>query len=146
NPTYPASADQLRDLEAAVPKIGGRLFLARASNDIEFDEAFFMLLRERVGAFLVTSDPYFDTRRTLISKFAAQTQLPPFYKFQKYAFEGGLTTYGPTIPDAYRKVVISAARILKGKNPANLPVLQPIKFDFVVNLKTAKALGIEIPP
>ena len=146
NPNYPSSADQMGDLERAAPKLGRRLFVAKASNDAELDAAFAALLRERVSALLVASDPYFDTRRRSIIAFAAQNQLPAIYQFREYAFEGGLISYGPSITDAYRQVGGYVARILKGEKPADLPVLQPTKFDFVINLKTAKTLGLIVPP
>jgi putative ABC transport system substrate-binding protein len=146
NPNYSASADQMSDLERAAPKLGRQLFVAKASNDAELDAAFAALLRERVGALLVASDPYFDTRRRSIIAFAAENRLPAIYQFREYAFEGGLISYGPSITDAYRQVGIYVARILKGEKPADLPVLQPIKFDFVINLKTAKMLGLIVPP
>jgi len=146
NPTYPAAADQLRDLEAAVPKFGRRLLVATASNDDELAKAFAMIKRAGVGALLVTSDPFFDTRRQRIIEFAAQNQLPAIYQFREYAYEGGLISYGPSTTDAYWQVGIYTARILKGEKPGDLPILRPTKFDFVVNLKTAKALGLELPP
>jgi putative ABC transport system substrate-binding protein len=145
NPSYPAAPSQLRDLEAAAPKIGKRLFIANASDDTELTAAFTALLRERVGALLVASDPYVATRRSRIIAFAAQNRLPAIYGFSQNAVEGGLISYGPSITDAYRQVGIYTARILKGEKPADLPLLQPTKFDFVINLKTAKALGIEVP-
>jgi putative ABC transport system substrate-binding protein len=145
NPTYPPAADQLRDLEAAVPKFGRRLLVAKASNDDELTKAFALIMRAGVGALLVTSDPFFDTRRRRIIEFAAQSKLPAIYQFREYAYEGGLISYGPSITDSYRQVGGYTARILKGEKPADLPVLQPTKFDFVVNLKTAKALGLTIP-
>jgi putative tryptophan/tyrosine transport system substrate-binding protein len=146
NPNYPASADQMRDLEKAAPKLGRQLFVARASSDAELDGAFAALLREQVGALLVASDPYFDTRRSRIIAFAAQNRLPAIYQFRQYAVEGGLISYGPSITDAYRQVGLYVARILKGEKPADLPILQPTKFDFVINLKTAKTLGLSVPP
>ena len=94
----------------------------------------------------VAADPYFDTRRRSIIAFAAQNRLPAIYHFREYAFDGGLISYGPSITDAYRQVGVCAARILKGEKPADLPILQPTKFDFVVNLKTAKTLGLIVPP
>jgi ABC-type uncharacterized transport system substrate-binding protein len=146
NPNYPASADQMRDLEKAASKLGRHLFVAKASNDAELDTAFATLLRERVGALLVASDPYFDTRRGHIIAFAAQNRLPAIYQFREYAVEGGLISYGPSITDAYRQVGLYVARIVKGEKPADLPVLQPTKFDFVINLKTANTLGLNVPP
>jgi putative ABC transport system substrate-binding protein len=120
--------------------------VAKASNDDELTEAFAMIMRAGVGALLVTSDPFFDTRRRRIIEFAEQSKLPAIYQFREYAYEGGLISYRPSITDAYRQVGVYTARILKGEKPANLPILQPTKFDFVVNLKTAKTLGLELPP
>jgi len=145
NPNYPPSADQVRDLELAAPKIGRQLVVAKAGNDSELEAVFATLSSARIGALLVASDPYFDTRRSRIIAFAAQHRLPAIYQFREYAVEGGLISYGPSITDAYRQVGMYAARILKGERPADLPVLQPTKFDFVINLKTAKTLGISVP-
>ncbi|MGA8422370.1 MAG: ABC transporter substrate-binding protein, partial [Pseudolabrys sp.] len=128
------------------PRLGRQLLVVKASNDGELDSAFAALSQAQVGALLVASDPYFDTRRTRIIAFAAQNRLPTIYQFREYAVEGGLVSYGPSITDAYRQVGMYAARILKGEKPADLPVLQPTKFDFVINLKTAKALGLSVPP
>jgi putative ABC transport system substrate-binding protein len=145
NPTYRPSADQIRDLELAAPKLGRQLLVAKVSNDSEMDAAFSALSNARVGALLVASDPYFDTRRNRIIAFAAQNRLPAIYQFREYAVEGGLISYGPSITDAYRQVGVYVTRILKGEKPADLPVLQPTKFNFVINLKTAKSLGLTVP-
>jgi len=146
NPNFPPAADQMHELEDAALRLGRKLFVAKASNDAELEAAFTALLRERVGALLVASDPYFDTRRDRIVAFAAQSRLPAIYQFREYAVEGGLISYGPSITDAYRQVGLYVARILKGEKPADLPALQPTKFDFVINLKTARALGLTVPP
>jgi putative ABC transport system substrate-binding protein len=146
NPNFPPAKWQLRDIEAAAPKIGRRIFVARATTDTELDDAFAALLRERVGALAVASDPFFDTRRARIIAFAAKHRLPAIYQFRSYALDGGLISYGPSITDAYRQVGIYSGRVLKGAKPADLPVLQPTKFDFVINLKTARALGLTVPP
>ena len=146
NSNYPASAYQIRELEKAATDLSRQLFIAKASNDTELDAAFAALLREQVGALVVASDPYFDTRRDRIIAFAGQNRLPAIYQFRVYALEGGLISYGPSITDAYRQVGRYVARILKGEKPADLPILQPTQFDFVVNLKTAKTLGLFVPP
>lgn len=146
NPHFPLAGGQLQEFEAAALKIGRRLFIVKAADDAELDAAFAALQRERVGALVVASDPFFDTRRTRIIAFAAEQRLPAIYQFREYALEGGLISYGASITDAYRQVGIYAGRILDGVKPADLPVLQPTKFDFVINLKTAKALGLTVPP
>jgi len=146
NPHFPPAADQVRDIEKAAADLGRQLFVAKASNDAELKAAFASLLREQVGALVIASDPYFDTRRDRIIAFAAQNRLPAIYQFRVYALEGGLISYGPSITDAYRQVGRYVARILKGEKPADLPILQPTQFDFVVNLKAAKMLGLSVPP
>jgi putative ABC transport system substrate-binding protein len=145
NPNFPPAAQQLKDLEDAAGKISQRLFVAKASNDGELNAAFTSLVEQRVGALLVTAGPYFDTRRDRIIAFAGQNRLPAIYQFREFALAGGLISYGPNITDMYRQAGIYTARILKGTKPADLPVLQPTKFEFVINLKTAKALGLVIP-
>jgi putative tryptophan/tyrosine transport system substrate-binding protein len=136
----------LLDLEQAARTIGQRLFVAKASDDEELNAAFALLVQQRVGALLVAADAYFDTRRDRIIAFAAESRLPAIYHFREYAVAGGLVSYGPSITDAYQQVGIYTGRILKGAKPADLPVVQPTKFDFVINMKTAKGLGFEIPP
>jgi len=145
NPNFPEAARQLPAIEQAARTIGRRLFVAKASDDEELNAAFALLLRQGIGALLVAADAYFDTRRDRIIAFAAQNRLPAVYHFREYAFAGGLLSYGPSITDAYRQAGIYTGRILKGEKPADLPVLQPTKFDFVINLKTAKTLGLAVP-
>ena len=145
NPNFSDVARQLRELEEAARIIGRRLLVAKASNDDELNAAFALLLQQRIGALLVAADPYFDTRRDRIVAFAAQNHLPAVYHFREYAFAGGLVSYGPSITDAYRQAGNYTGRILKGEKPADLPVVQTTKFDFVVNMKTAKALGLTVP-
>ena len=106
--------------------------------------AFAGLTVERVGALLVAADPYFDTRRDQIVGFAERQRLPAIYHFREYAVAGGLLSHGVSVTDGYRQRGVYTARILKGAKPADLPVLQPTKFETVINLKTAKALGIKI--
>ena len=144
NPTYPPVARQLQQLEEAARAINQRLFIAKASTDPELDASFASLQREGAGALLVAADPYFDTRRERIIGFAAQQRLPAIYQFREYAVAGGLLSYGLSITDAYRQCGVYTAKILKGANPADLPVLTSTKFELVINLKTAKTLGIKI--
>jgi ABC-type uncharacterized transport system substrate-binding protein len=146
NPNFPPAARQLQDLEEAARTIGQQLFVSKASNDGELSAAFTSLVQQRVGALLVAADPYFDTRRDQIIAFAKQNRLPAIYQLREYAVAGGLISYGPSITDMYRQAGIYTGRILKGARPADLPVVQPTKFDFVINLKTAKALGLTVPP
>jgi putative ABC transport system substrate-binding protein len=134
----------LRQVEEAARSIDQRIMVAIAGTDGELETAFAALTSERVGALLVTADPYFDTRRGQIVTFAAQQRLPAIYQFREYVVAGGLLSYGVSITDAYRNYGVYTARILKGAKPADLPVLQPTKFETVINLKTAKALGIKI--
>ena len=146
NPTYPPVARQLQQVEEAARAINQRLFIAKASTDPELDGSFASLQREGAGALLVAADPYFDTRRERIIGFAARQRLPAIYQFREYAVAGGLLSYGVSITDAYRQCGVYTAKILKGANPADLPVLTSTKFELVINLKTAKALGLSIPP
>ena len=135
-----------RELRDAARTIGQLIYLANARNDEELDLAFATLVQERVDAMLVCSDPFFDTRRDRIIAFAAQRRMPAIYQFREYAVAGGLVSYGPSLPDGYRQVAAYAGRILKGAAPADLPVSRSIKFEFVINLKTAKTLGLDISP
>lgn len=140
----PAEA-QLTTLEKAAETLAQRIEIFKASNDTELAASLDLLGQRKVGALLVMASPYFDTRRDRIIAAAAQNKLPAIYQLREYAADGGLISYGPSITDAYRHGGIYAGQILKGAKPADLPVLQPTKFEFVVNLKTAKTLGLAIP-
>jgi putative tryptophan/tyrosine transport system substrate-binding protein len=146
NPKYPMAVGQARELEAAATKIGRAIFIVQASDDAELKAAFATLLQRHVGGLVVASDPYFDAQRARIIGFAAENRLPAIYQFRDYAVDGGLISYGPSITEMYRQIGIDAGRILKGAKPSDLPVVQPTKFDFVINLKTAKVLGLTFPP
>jgi ABC-type uncharacterized transport system substrate-binding protein len=145
NPNFPPAARQLQDIEDATRTINQKLFVAKASNDTELNAALASLVQHGVRAVLVAADPYFDTRRDRIIAFAAENRIPAIYQFREFAVAGGLISYGPSITDSYRQAGIYAGRILKGVKPADLPVLQPTKFELVINLKTAKALGLDVP-
>jgi putative ABC transport system substrate-binding protein len=144
NPNFPPAALQLQQIEQAARGVGQQITVARASTDEELDAAFATLIKERVDALLVAGDPYFDTRRERIIGFAARQRLPAIYHFREFAVAGGLLSYGIDLPDIYRQYGIYTAKILKGARPADLPVWQPTRFETVINLKTAKALGLKI--
>jgi len=144
NPNFSPASRQLQQIEEAARAISQRIVIAKAGNDDQLEDAFALLVQERTGSLLVAADPYFDTRRERIIAFAQQHRLPAIYQFREYAVAGGLLSYGVSITDAYRQYGVYAATILKGAKPSELPVLQPTKFELVINLKTAKALGVNI--
>ena len=144
NPNFSPSLLQLQALEEAAQASAQRIVVAKASSDEELEAAFGSLVREGAGALLVTADPYFDTRRDRIVAFAERQKLPAIYQFREYAVAGGLLSYGVSITDSYRQYGAYPAKLLKGAKPADLPVIQPTKFELVINLKTAKVLGVEI--
>jgi putative tryptophan/tyrosine transport system substrate-binding protein len=145
NPKFPPAAQQGQELAGAARTVGRPIILLNASNDAELNVALTTLVRQRVVAMLVAGDPFFDTRRDKIIAFAAQQKLPALYQFREYAVDGGLMSYGVSFAEAYREVGNYAARVLKGAKPADLPVMQSVKYELVINLKTAKALGLQIP-
>lgn len=145
NPNFPAAGLELRELEEAAGKTGQRLVVARASDDAGIDAAFALFESERVGGLLVAADPFFDTRHARIVDLALSRKLAGIYQFREYALAGGLLTYGVNLVEAYRQFGVYAADILKGAKPGDLPVQQVVKFEMVINLKTAKAIGFEFP-
>jgi putative ABC transport system substrate-binding protein len=146
NPDGPSERRQRQDVEAAARAIGRRLVVLDASHDAELEARFAAIIPDRPGALLVTASPYFDTRRRRIIAFAAEQRLPAIYHLREYPVAGGPLSYGPSIADGYRQCGLNAARILDGTKPADLPVQQAVTFELVINLKTAKALGIAVPP
>jgi putative ABC transport system substrate-binding protein len=146
NPNFPAYPTQLNELQRAATIIGLQVEVLRANTDGEIDAAFEIAFRKRVGALILAASPFFDTRRDKLVALAMGHALPTVYHFREFAVAGGLMSYGVSIPHIYRQVGVYAGRILSGENPANLPVQQPTTFELVVNLKTAKTLGIEVPP
>jgi putative ABC transport system substrate-binding protein len=144
NPNFAQAPVQLQQIEEAARSINQRVTVANVSTDEGLEAAFPAFTRQSVGALLVAADPYFDTRREQIVALAARHRLPAIYQFREYALAGGLLSYGVSITDAYRHYGVYTARILKGAKPADLPVLQPTKFETAINLKTAKALGLKI--
>ena len=144
-PGITVQAHQLKEIEDATRKTGQRLFVAKAGSDADLDAALGSLIQERVGALLVAASAYFDARRDRIIAFAAQHKLPAIYQLREYAVAGGLISYGPRITDSYHQAGNYVGRILKGAKPADLPVLQAARFELVINMKTANALGLAVP-
>ena len=146
NPNFPAYTDQLNDLQHAARIINLEVEILRANTDGEIEAAFEFSSQKRLEALVLTASPFFDTRRDKLVALAAGHALPTIYHFREFAVAGGLMSYGVSIPHIYRQIGIYAGRILNGDNPANLPVQQPTSFEMVVHLKSAKALGVTIPP
>jgi putative ABC transport system substrate-binding protein len=146
NPKFPPVAQQARDVRDAAQAIGRPVNIFYASNDAELDTAFAALSDQNAVALLSGADPFFDTRKDRIIGFTAQRQLPAIYHFREWALAGGLMSYGVSLTDTYRHFGDYAARIVQGAKPADLPVMQSVRFELVINLKTAKALGLTIPP
>ena len=145
DPNFRPAVDQLTALEKAAKTVALRLDVLRVGNDDDLSAGLQLLRNHRVSAMLVTAAPYFDTRRGRIIEFASENKIPAIYQFREYAVDGGLISYGPRITQSYRQAGVYVGRILNGAKPGDLPVLQPTNFDFVINLKTAKALGLMIP-
>jgi putative ABC transport system substrate-binding protein len=145
NPNFPPAQDQLDEVQEVARTTGLRIHVLRASIDREIDTAFDSIAQQRIAALSVTSDPFFDTRRDKLVALAASHAVPTMYQFREYVEAGGLMSYGVVLTDVYRQVGTYTARILKGAMPADLPVQQPTKFELVINLKTAKVLGLNIP-
>jgi len=137
---------QEKDIEEAARTVGQRLVILNGGTDEEIDASFANLAQQKVGALLVGSDPFFDPRRERLIALSARYAVPAIYQFREFVLAGGLMSYGASITDMYRQVGVYVGRVLKGDKPADLPVVQPTKFEFVINLKTAKALGLNIPP
>jgi putative tryptophan/tyrosine transport system substrate-binding protein len=146
NPDNPNAANHLRDLKAAASPSGQQLLFLEARSVADFDVAFAMLVQKRAGALLVTSDPLFNRQRVRLVELAARNAIPAMYPWRDFTDAGGLMSYGNSLSDAFRQGGVYTGRILKGDKAADLPVWQPTKFEFVINLKTAKMLGIDVPP
>jgi len=142
NPSF--APYQLPQIEEAARSIDQRILVAKASTDEELAAAFAALTAAHAGALLVAADPFFDMRRDQIVEFANRERLPAIYQFREYSVAGGLLSYGVSVTEGYRQRGMYTARILKGEKPADMPVLQPTKFELVINVKTAKALGVKI--
>jgi ABC-type uncharacterized transport system substrate-binding protein len=139
---------QLRvsDLKAAAAALGRTLSIKYTASEQQFDSVFAAFIEERIGALVVMDDPLFDGNAERLVRLANKQALPTIYQYRQFVEIGGLMSYGSDIADGYRQVGLYAGRILKGEKPANLPVLQPTKFELIINLKTARMLNVDIPP
>src|SRR5437588_3973918 len=146
NPTSPYVEPETKDVVASARALGRQVQVLNASTGPEIDTAFTTLVQQGVRALLVSGDPFFDSQRDRLIVLAAHHAIPAIYQWREFPMIGGLMSYGTSILDAYRQSGIYVGKILKGAKPADLPVMQPTKFEFVINLRTSKALGIEIPP
>jgi ABC-type uncharacterized transport system substrate-binding protein len=145
NPDYPATAGEVRDVQAAARSLGMQINVLNASTSRAIDAAFATFGRERPDVLFVGGDPFLLSRREQLVPLAAAHSLPTIYPQREYVDVGGLMSYGTSLTDGYRQAGAYAGKILAGAKPAALPVLQPTKFDLVINLKTAKALGLVMP-
>jgi putative ABC transport system substrate-binding protein len=145
NPSNPNAEIEMRTAHSAASSLGQQLTVLRASNESELDAAFPAVGSAGAGALLVASDTFFFGQRDRIAALAARHRIPAMYYLPEFAHAGGLMAYGNSLTEVYRLVGLYVARIVKGEKPADLPIVQSIKFELVINLKTAKALGIEVP-
>jgi putative ABC transport system substrate-binding protein len=146
NPDTPEGRVQLSDMRAAAQSLGLNLRILQAGDKQGIEKAFATLSQDKVDALLVGSDPVFDVHRDKLVALVAAAALPAIYQFRDFAAAGGLMSYDPDIAEAHRQVGVYTGKILKGAKPGDLPIQQPTRFNLVLNLKTAKALGITVPP
>jgi putative ABC transport system substrate-binding protein len=145
NPTYPSAETQSRAMQAAARTLGLQLHVLRASNERDIDDAFATLAQLRAGAFVISSDPFFNSRAEQFAALALRHAVPTIFQYREFAAAGGLMSYGGSVIDSYRQAGVYTGRVLKGEKPADLPVQQSTKVELIINLKTAKALGLTVP-
>jgi ABC-type uncharacterized transport system substrate-binding protein len=146
NPLNRNAESETSDMQEAARALRTQMVILRASNASDLETAFATLAQRRTGALVVGGDPFFDSQRNQIVALAARHALPTMYFLHGFVMAGGLMSYGTSITDAYRQAGIYVGKILNGAKPADLPIVQSTKFELVINLKTAKALGLEVPP
>ena len=146
NPSSGQAQPQEREAQEAARVLGLQVLVLKASTEREIEQAFAALVRERAGALLVGADTFFVSQATLFVVLTARHSIPTIYPFRPYVDAGGLMSYGASLLDSYRQTGVYAGRVLKAEKPADLPIVQPTNFELVINLKTARAVGIAIPP
>jgi putative ABC transport system substrate-binding protein len=146
NSNFTDAENQLRDAQEAATSLGVQLVVVRANAESDFAAAFSTLVQRRAQALLVCSSPFFNSRRRQLVVLAARHSMPAIYEWREFSEAGGLMSYGTSLADAYRQVGVYAGQILKGAKPADLPIVQSTRFELVINLSTAKAFSIEVPP
>ena len=145
NPAFSSAETQQRAVEEAAHALKLQVLILGANSDGEIEKAFETMVQQHIGVLFFATTPFFDTRRAKLLALQSQYRLPTAYSFREYAAEGGVMSYGPDTADAYRQVALYVGRILKGERPADLPVIRPTKFELIINLSTAKALGLTVP-
>ena len=145
NPENQNSAPYANEVEAAIRAAGQRSIILRAASAGEFEHAFALLLEQKAGALIVTADNTFTREAARLTDLAARHRVPAIYQWRDFVTAGGLVSYGASLAEANRQAGVYTGRILKGEKPADLPVMQPTKFELVINLKTAKSLGLTVP-
>jgi putative ABC transport system substrate-binding protein len=146
NPTGADAETQARVVQAAARTLSVQLRVVNASTERDLDTVFATLVDLRAGGLVVVTDPFFNTRQAQLAALAVRHAMPTIYQNREFVAAGGLAGYGPSFTDLWRPIGAYAGRILKGEKPADLPVIQPTKFELIINLKTAKALGLTVPP
>jgi putative ABC transport system substrate-binding protein len=145
NPSNPNATQQTKDMEAAAYAFGLQLNVVNANSQSDFENAFATLVRQRTDALVVSADPFFISHRDQLVALAARHSVPVIYYAREFTVAGGLVSYASSFADSFHQAASYVGRILKGEKPADLPVMQPTKFELVINLKTAKALGLDVP-
>jgi putative ABC transport system substrate-binding protein len=146
NPTDRTTENQTKDVQGAAQVLGLQTHILNANTEAEIDAAFAAMPELRIEALLVGTGEFFRRQSKHLAVLAARQGVPAIYQYREFAAAGGLISYGTSLPDAYRLTGVYAGRVLKGERPADLPVIRPTKFELVINLKTAKTLGLTIPP
>jgi len=145
NPNKASAESQLKEVQTAARSLGLQVHVGRASNDSDIDAAFTSLVEAGAKSLLTAADPFLASRIDKLVALAAKHSMPAMWEWPNFVESGGLMSYGTSIVDNYRQVGVYTGKVLKGEKPAELPVMQPVKFELAINLKTARTLGIEVP-